>query len=1141
MVAVLTIVMGSVAVFAAEATLTQSVSDGVETITLQMTLESVRGSNFEVLVQNSLGSYDSHTPAEVSTYIGTVDEYPGAIAAGILKSNGDLWTKVYFDRGYTWFTLGSSKYGERGDYPAYLHMPTMDNVTSGHAGTTTYLWDQGIDISYRHFNQYAGNDAATCLEQVEFMAMQLKAIYLRDALIIPGLARVVMRGSQAHCPYYDFQDNSRLTILKNEWETNHTDADRDAVAMSSPTVGGGVAFWKTIATANAYTINGAWPGGEFDVVARHEIGHNWGVLDMHANAPEGHTINCGNAFGRFSGPEVEAILDERDAKLAYLDSQGTYSTIDVPPYAALDTATVQVETGSITIDVLLNDHDANADTISISAFDPLSANGNAVTLSSGTGPGGRDELTYTLGNEIGMDSFYYTIIDDSTLEQTATGLVLIYTDQDNTLKGYWTLNETSATTAKDKTVYGNNGTLLGDMTFDVDSVTGPFGNALNFDGTDDYVSISGLAIEGNALTMTAWVKRDGPQAQYSGLVMSRGSAHAGLEVLSTNNELTYLWNNIWGFNSGLYLPDNQWTFVAMVVEPGKTILYMDDGTLQSAVNPTTHISQAITSAHLGVDTSWNYFKGSIDDVRIYDYSLSQAEIEAIAAGGKACSPIPYDGATRVDSGLFQWVSGAAATSYDFYIGTNQAAVTNATKALPEYKGLTYTAYYTTELETSKTYYWRVDTITAGQTLTGDIWRLTTAGTMEDYVPFVANGDFEDRSGYGQYYGSPNWTWMMEWGGWCAVEYNPTIFTNDADGNTSGTYLLIQGPSQGEAVSDVVISTIQTGTEITAAVKVGRPKTGYSQQPNDYGLEILIDGVVVASTGPKDIIIDLGAAADSWVALDLTYTALTADAGKELKVKVVNYNGTQSFYDNVTVNLVQPTSTGDLDRDGDVDLVDLNTLQSEYLLQEGHTESSGIVVLEAEHYAENTPGSGSMAGSNWTQMSGSGSIGDGFIQALPDQGRSINSNLKTYSPHLSYPIYFSTTGDYYLWIRGMAADSNADSVHYGADGVALSFDYNSAVAFPIFAGFSWVSNRGDGARPVINVDSPGMHTLDLWMREDGTALDRFALSTDVNYNPNSGGEPTESVYQALTYDLNADGIMNLADYARLASNWLAGVD
>ncbi len=711
------------------ATLTQTVSDGVETITLQMTLESVRGSNFEVLVQNSSGTYDTHTPADVSTYIGTVDEYPGAIAAGILKSDGDLWTKVYFDRGYTWFTLGASKYGERGDYPAYLHWPTLDNLAPGHVGTTTYLWDQAIDISWKHFDQYASNDAAIALEQVEFNVMQFKAIYLRDALVIPGLARVVIRGSQGHCPY---EASAGLGNVKVEWEANHSrpGVDYDLVAMSSPAIGGGVAWVGTVGVGNSYSANGAWPGGEFDVVGRHEIGHNWGVYDNHAGNPEGHTIDSGNAFGRFSGPEVESILDQRDAKLAYLDSQGTYNTIDVPPYASLDTSRVLAGTGSVTTDVLINDHDANADSISLSSFEALSANAAAVSLSSGTGPGGRDELTYSLGNDIGMDSFYYTIIDSSG--QTATGLVLIYVDLENTLKGYWNLDETGGAVAGDMSVFGNDASLHGDMTFDSGSVAGQFGNGVYFDGVDDYVNLQGLMIEGNAVTMTAWIKREGTQVNWAGIFMCRGGASAGLDMLS-NNELRYEWDGTWTFSTGLYVPGNQWTFVAMVIEPGKATVYMDDGTtLKSTVNNVAHSVQTIGGGHLGDDYGYRYFKGSIDDVRIYDYSMTRAEIEAVIAGGNANSPIPFDGADDIKFRLLKWVGGAAVSGYDVYLGTDRAAVADATGESAQYQGMVSgTAFAADLLRESTDYYWRVDTVTGSETFSGAVWGFRTAETLNN--------------------------------------------------------------------------------------------------------------------------------------------------------------------------------------------------------------------------------------------------------------------------------------------------------------------------------------------------------------------------------------------------------------------------
>ncbi|MEN8127685.1 MAG: LamG-like jellyroll fold domain-containing protein [Planctomycetota bacterium] len=725
------------------ATLTQSVTDGVETITLQMTLESIRGSNFEVLVQNSSGTYDTHTAAAVSTYIGTVDEYPGAIAAGILKSDGDLWAKVYFDRGYTWFTLGSSKYGERGDMAIETHMPTRDSAQPGHAGTTTYQWDQCVDVAwdtYAESGAPGAGDPATCLEQVEFTMMQLKAIYLTDALLVPALSRVVMRGSETYCPYEGVSD--RLVALRDEWRDNHSDAQKDLVALSA-VVGGGVAWVGVVGEDNGCSINGAdTTYGNFDIVARHEIGHNWGGGDNYANRPEGHTIMCGNGYGRFSGPVVEAIFNERDEKLSlHLDSLGTYSTIDVPPYATLDVVTVQAGSGSVTIDVQINDHDANADSISLSTFDAVSANGNAVILSSGTGPGGRNELIYTPGSEIGLDSFYYTIIDDSTLQQTATGLVLIYTDLENTLKGYWNLDETSGTTAGDLSIFGRSATLQNDLDFAANSVTGQFGGALEFDGVDDYVSVVNYAgIAGTKdRTVSAWIK-----TTTTGAIVSWGGSGQGekmtFRVQSDNGTAGAIRLEVnGGYIVGTTnLRDNQWHHVAVVLpndgnpDVNEALLYVDgvyDGVSASASEPIDTVVDV--DVKIGNDRSNRYFTGAIDDVRIYDYALSQTEIQTLVDGGSAESPSPYDGATDVRFGVLNWTPSAAATSNEVYVGTDLTAVTNATTASPEYQGATTTAGFIYGIQPTATYYWRVDSVTPSGTQKGTVWTFTTASTIDE--------------------------------------------------------------------------------------------------------------------------------------------------------------------------------------------------------------------------------------------------------------------------------------------------------------------------------------------------------------------------------------------------------------------------
>ena len=106
-----------------------------------------------------------------------------------------------------------------------------------------------------------------------------------------------------------------------------------------------------------------------------------------------------------------------------------------------------------------------------------------------------------------------------------------------------------------------------------------------------------------------------------------------------NHELAYNWNNdqaAWDWHSGLFIPDNQWLFVALVVEPAKATLYMgEDGTLSSVTNKISHdIEEFDGVTRIGHDThsDGRHFKGIIDDVRIYSRALSPAEVASLYAG-----------------------------------------------------------------------------------------------------------------------------------------------------------------------------------------------------------------------------------------------------------------------------------------------------------------------------------------------------------------------------------------------------------------------------------------------------------------------------------------------------------------------------
>lgn len=233
---------------------------------------------------------------------------------------------------------------------------------------------------------------------------------------------------------------------------------------------------------------------------------------------------------------------------------------------------------------------------------------------------------------------------------------------------------------------------------------------------------------------------------------------------------------------------------------------------------------------------------------------------------------------------------------------------------------------------------------------------------------------------------------------------------------------------------------------------------------------------------------------------------------------------------------------DFDEDGTVGPKDLKVVTEQYLQSILYYESDGRVVIETERYFGNREGSGPAEGITWVDLTGEGSMGEGFLQALPDGGISINghSNIEANSPHLSYQVDFNTPGPdttYYLWVKGMAEYSSSDSIHYGLDGVSISSESANAARLVQSGVFTWLSETKAGPRPTVTVPSAGTHTLDIWMREDGAKIDRLLLTTDMNYDPGTS-EPEESPHQplALTADLNSDGTVNLPDFVIFAEDW-----
>lgn len=157
---------------------------------------------------------------------------------------------------------------------------------------------------------------------------------------------------------------------------------------------------------------------------------------------------------------------------------------------------------------------------------------------------------------------------------------------------------------------------------------------------------------------------------------------------------------------------------------------------------------------------------------------------------------------------------------------------------------------------------------------------------------------------------------------------------------------------------------------------------------------------------------------------------------------------------------------------------------------------GLVAMEAEHFA----GRKARFGRAWTFLtSPPGFTGAGVLQATPDVGATL---AVASSPRLDYRIRFVKTGVHYVWLRGFAASANDDTVHVGLDGQPKT------ILSGLRSAYSWTRRALNGLLATINVTSIGVHTLNIWAREDGAIIDKIVLTSSNNYRPTGLG-PVES--------------------------------
>ncbi len=319
------------------------------------------------------------------------------------------------------------------------------------------------------------------------------------------------------------------------------------------------------------------------------------------------------------------------------------------------------------------------------------------------------------------------------------------------------------------------------------------------------------------------------------------------------------------------------------------------------------------------------------------------------------------------------------------------------------------------------------------------------------------------------------TWQVDFGH--DTHFHPFIAATS--GSTGGSF---QIPTSGETSANVyyrITLTVRDSGGLTNTTYIDiRPHTStitLASQPS--GLQLTLDGQPVITPlsvlGVQGITRQLGAP--------------SPQVGSGRKWTFVSWSDGEAATHSIATQSANTTYTATYQDAGPAGPVQQDS-------------TTGLVSIEAEHFN----GRIARGAHSWNPTTVAGASGSALI-AAPNNGANIDTGYDTRSPRLDYQVNFLRTGIHYIWIRGVGASLNDDSCHVGLDG--LTVDRADRIgSFP--ASLTWVRATMDGAAARIYILHPGVHTLNLWMREDGFIIDKLVVSPIWNYTPTGTG-PAES--------------------------------
>jgi len=249
-------------------------------------------------------------------------------------------------------------------------------------------------------------------------------------------------------------------------------------------------------------------------------------------------------------------------------------------------------------------------------------------------------ITFTVDNTAPVTSYDPTT-DENGSEKTVTNIfvnvsasdaisnVSTFIDFDNSLVSWWRMDDVNG--SEDPTDYlgVNNGTAVGTA---AQTDSGKMGKAFEFDGNSDSIDTPFDGSEYIDLTISLWAKMD----TNTGIdyLLDNSPGASGYMLRNDGTSVWFYVYNDAAAHGGVSTPDtlSDWTHVVALHNTSGNFIYIDGVYKAQTLYAATEIADSSDLLRIGAEyDNTDHFDGSIDDVIIFNRSLSATEVQGLYA------------------------------------------------------------------------------------------------------------------------------------------------------------------------------------------------------------------------------------------------------------------------------------------------------------------------------------------------------------------------------------------------------------------------------------------------------------------------------------------------------------------------------